>query len=141
MPAVGDRIELLPSKVGQVPRPGVVTAITGVLITVRWDTGEETKFVPGPGVLSVVGGGRRRTPARPTRPRAARTTASAPARQTAKSPTRIRSRAAAAPTARKGTTTKKAAGATKKAAKTPSRSKQPKAKGDKGKSKGKNGKK
>ena len=69
MPAVGDRIELLPSKAGQVPRPGVVTAITGVLITVRWDTGEETKFVPGPGVLSVVGGGRRRTPARPTRAR------------------------------------------------------------------------
>ena len=73
MAVVGDRIELLPSKAGQVRRAGVVTAIAGVLITVRWDTGEETKFVPGPGVLTVVGGGSGHT-----------STRSAPVRKTAK---------------------------------------------------------
>ena len=126
MAVVGDRIELLPSKAGQVPRAGVVTAITGVLITVRWDTGEETKFVPGPGVLSVVGGGRG-TPARPARPRATRSAASAPAGRTPKAGAATKK---AAPTKKASThaISKKAASATKKPAKTPSGSKQSKAK-------------
>jgi hypothetical protein len=51
MAAVGDQIEVS-SKAG--PRSGVVTAVNGLLIIVRWNTGEETSFVPGPGVLSVV---------------------------------------------------------------------------------------
>ena len=51
MAAVGDQIEVS-SKAG--PRSGVVTGVNGPMIAVRWNTGEETSFVPGPGVLSVV---------------------------------------------------------------------------------------
>jgi hypothetical protein len=51
MAAVGDQIEVS-SKAG--PRSGVVTGVNGHMIDVRWSTGEETSFVPGPGVLSVV---------------------------------------------------------------------------------------
>jgi Domain of unknown function (DUF1918) len=51
MAAVGDQIEVS-SKAG--PRSGVVTGVNGPMIDVRWSTGEETSFVPGPGVLSVV---------------------------------------------------------------------------------------
>lgn len=51
MADVGDRIAVS-SK--DAPRSGIVTAISGVMITVRWDAGGETSIVPGPGVLSVV---------------------------------------------------------------------------------------
>ena len=51
MAEVGDRIAVVSKGV---PRPGVVTAVSGAMITVRWDTGEETSLIPGPGVLSVV---------------------------------------------------------------------------------------
>ena len=139
MAVVGDRIELLPSKAGQLPRPGVVTAISGVLMTVRWDTGEETKFVPGPGVLSIVEGGGR-TPAMSTRPRAARSTASRPSGQTAKKGTTVKK---TAPTAKatKSATTMKSASAPKKKAGAASQSEQRKAKRNKGKGKGKKRKK
>jgi hypothetical protein len=50
MADVGDRIETT-SKAA--PRAGVVTGISGAMITVRWDTGDETTLVPGPGVLRV----------------------------------------------------------------------------------------
>jgi hypothetical protein len=42
-------------KVGSVTRNGVVTAIDGRLITVRWDTGSESVFVPSAGSLQVTG--------------------------------------------------------------------------------------
>ena len=58
MAVVGDRIAV--ASKGE-PRSGVVTAVSGALITVRWDTGGETSLIPGPGVLSVVTS-RRRTP-------------------------------------------------------------------------------
>ena len=58
MAVVGDRIAV--ASKGE-PRCGVVTAVNGALITVRWDTGGETSLIPGPGVLSVVTS-RRRTP-------------------------------------------------------------------------------
>ena len=58
MAVVGDRIAV--ASKGE-PRSGVVTAVNGALITVRWDTGGETSLIPGPGVLSVVTS-RRRTP-------------------------------------------------------------------------------
>jgi hypothetical protein len=51
MADVGDRIAV--ASKGE-PRSGVVTAVSGSMITVRWDTGGETSLVPGPGVLSVV---------------------------------------------------------------------------------------
>jgi len=50
MADVGDRIEAASKGA---PRSGVVTAVSGVTITVRWDTGGETSLIPGPGVLSV----------------------------------------------------------------------------------------
>jgi hypothetical protein len=64
MADVGDRIAVASKGV---PRPGVVTAVSGAMITVRWDTGEETSLIPGPGVLSVVAS-RPRTPSGRTRP-------------------------------------------------------------------------
>jgi len=60
MAEVGDRVEVLPSKGGQLPRTGVVTGLSGSLIAVRWDSGEETRFIPGPGVMRVVQGAQRR---------------------------------------------------------------------------------
>ena len=51
MANVGDRIELHSNGA---PRSGVVTAVNGDMITVRWDAGGETSLIPGPGVLSVV---------------------------------------------------------------------------------------
>jgi hypothetical protein len=51
MADVGDRIAVV-SK-GK-PRSGVLIAVSGAMITVRWDTGGETSLIPGPGVLSVV---------------------------------------------------------------------------------------
>jgi hypothetical protein len=64
MADVGDRIAVASKGV---PRPGVVTAVSGAMITVRWDTGEETSLIPGPGVLSVVAS-RPQTPSGRTRP-------------------------------------------------------------------------
>lgn len=40
-------------KVGSVTRSGVVTAVDGRLITVRWDAGSESVFVPSAGSLQV----------------------------------------------------------------------------------------
>jgi hypothetical protein len=63
MANVGDRIAV--ASKGK-PRAGVVTAVGGAMIRVRWDAGGETSLVPGPGVLSVVAG-RRSTQSRRTR--------------------------------------------------------------------------
>jgi hypothetical protein len=72
MADVGNRITVA-SKGG--PRAGVVTAVNGAMITVRWDSGGETSIIPGPGVLSVVSSQRRTPPAR-TRPTISGATAS-----------------------------------------------------------------
>jgi hypothetical protein len=56
MPEIGDRIEVASSKGG--PRAGTVVAINDRLITVHWDSGEQTSVIPGPGVLNVVAKGR-----------------------------------------------------------------------------------
>ena len=64
MADVGDRIAV--TSKGE-PRSGVVTAVSGAMITVRWSTGGETSLIPGPGVLSVVTS-RQRTPSTRTRP-------------------------------------------------------------------------
>jgi hypothetical protein len=65
MAVVGDRVQIPSRKVGEAPRDGVVTAVTGSLLTVRWSTGEESTVVPSMGSLAIVGtpsgsGGRRR---------------------------------------------------------------------------------
>ena len=58
MPDVGDRVRVRSTKIGQAVREGVVTQVLGNLLRVRWSTGEESTFTPGPGSLTVVGRGR-----------------------------------------------------------------------------------
>jgi hypothetical protein len=55
MVEVGDRVLVESEKVGSVTRSGVVTAVAGRLITVRWDSGSESVFVPSAGSLQVTG--------------------------------------------------------------------------------------
>jgi hypothetical protein len=55
MVEVGDRILVESEKVGSAVRSGVVTAVDDRLITVRWDSGEESIFVPSAGSLRVTG--------------------------------------------------------------------------------------
>jgi hypothetical protein len=54
---VGDRVEVTARKVGQHSRHGTVTNVRGWVVEVRWDTGEQTAFVPAAGSLTVVGHG------------------------------------------------------------------------------------
>ncbi|MGO9334622.1 MAG: DUF1918 domain-containing protein [Acidimicrobiales bacterium] len=65
MAVVGDRVQVSSRKVGEAPRDGVVTGVTGSLLRVRWSTGEESTVVPSMGSLAVVAkqsgrGGRKR---------------------------------------------------------------------------------
>jgi hypothetical protein len=65
MAVIGDRVQISSRKVGEAPRGGVVTGVTGSLLRVRWSTGEESTVVPSMGSLAVVekhsgSGGRRR---------------------------------------------------------------------------------
>jgi hypothetical protein len=62
MVEVGDRILVESEKVGNLTRSGVVTAVEDRLITVRWDSGSESVFVPSAGSLRVTG---HEPPARP----------------------------------------------------------------------------
>jgi hypothetical protein len=55
MVEVGDRVLVESRKVGDMTRSGVVTAVDGRLITVRWDSGAESVFVPSAGSLRVTG--------------------------------------------------------------------------------------
>ena len=55
MAAVGDRVQVESEKVGSAIRTGTVTAIDGRMITVRWDTGGQSVFVPSAGCLQVIG--------------------------------------------------------------------------------------
>lgn len=48
----GDRIRL--SSTRGPNREGVVTAVTGSLVRLRWPSGEETTVVPAPGTLTVL---------------------------------------------------------------------------------------
>jgi hypothetical protein len=53
----GDRVIVDGRKVGQARRTGVVTAVSGTLVTVRWDDGHLTTFAPTPGTMTVTAGG------------------------------------------------------------------------------------
>jgi hypothetical protein len=55
MVEVGDRVLVESEKVGTVTRSGVVTEVDGRLITVRWDSGSSSMFVPSAGCLQVTG--------------------------------------------------------------------------------------
>jgi Domain of unknown function (DUF1918) len=54
MVQVGDRILVESEKVGSSTRAGVVTAIEGRLLTVRWDGGRESIFIPSAGSMRVL---------------------------------------------------------------------------------------
>ena len=53
---VGDRIRL--SSMKGPHREGVVTAVTGSLVRVRWPSEEETTVIPAPGTLTVLAAGK-----------------------------------------------------------------------------------
>ena len=55
MVEVGDRVLVESEKVGSAVRSGVVTAVDNWLITVSWDSGSESVFVPSAGSLRVTG--------------------------------------------------------------------------------------
>ena len=55
MVSVGDRVLVESEKVGSATRSGVVTAVDGRMITVRWESGSQSVFVPSAGSLQVVG--------------------------------------------------------------------------------------
>jgi hypothetical protein len=59
MAEVGDRVQAPSKKVGQQPREGVVTGVSGALLRVKWSTGEESTITPSVGSLIVVGKVRR----------------------------------------------------------------------------------
>src|SRR6516165_9499978 len=58
MVKVGDHVEVASRRREQGPRRGVVVAITDSLLTIRWASGEESRFIPGPGYLRVVPAGK-----------------------------------------------------------------------------------
>jgi len=60
MADVGDRIVVESEKVGTPPRRGEVTSVSGHMVTVRWDTGEQSTFVPSAGSLRVEASPRKR---------------------------------------------------------------------------------
>ena len=74
MVEVGDRIRL--SSMKGPGREGLVTAVTGSLLRVRWQSGEETVVAPGPGTLSVLAAGRA-VPQKGAKKSAAKNTAAA----------------------------------------------------------------
>jgi hypothetical protein len=51
---IGDTVALESQRTGQPAQTGVVQAIHGRLIDVRWDDGRETSFIPAAGSLHVV---------------------------------------------------------------------------------------
>jgi Domain of unknown function (DUF1918) len=55
MVKIGDRVLVESEKVGSATRSGVVTDVDGRLITVRWDSGASSTFVPSAGCLQVTG--------------------------------------------------------------------------------------
>ncbi|HEY5026582.1 MAG TPA: DUF1918 domain-containing protein [Acidimicrobiales bacterium] len=61
MAVVGDRIQVPSKRVGQAPRAGVVTGVSGAMLRVTWSGGEESTIFPSMGSLMVVGKVRART--------------------------------------------------------------------------------
>ena len=53
MVQVGDHIVVESEKVGTPPRRGEVKGVSGRMITVLWETGEQSTFVPSAGSLTV----------------------------------------------------------------------------------------
>jgi hypothetical protein len=54
MVEVGARVVVESEKVGVKPRSGVVTAVHGSAVEIRWDNGHTTSFTPAAGSMKVV---------------------------------------------------------------------------------------
>jgi len=54
---IGDHVVVESEKVGTPPRRGEITAVSGTMISVRWETGEQSTFVPSAGSLTVENAG------------------------------------------------------------------------------------
>ena len=57
MVSTGDRVIVDGRRVGQAARTGVVTAVSGTLVTVRWDDGHVATFAPTAGNMTVMAKG------------------------------------------------------------------------------------
>ena len=57
MVAIGDRVRVESAKAPA--REGVVTAVAGALLRIRWASGQESTLVPAPGSLTVLGRAKR----------------------------------------------------------------------------------
>jgi hypothetical protein len=55
MASVGDRVQVPSKRVGQAPRDGIVTGVSGVLLQITWSGGEVSTVTPSMGSLVVVG--------------------------------------------------------------------------------------
>ena len=99
MVKVGDRIRLSSTKGPD--RDGVVTAMTGALLRVRWPSEEETTVVPAPGTLTVLAESdavKETTPTKtPARRKAATATKVTSGKKATTDKTRSRTRAAKRP--------------------------------------------
>lgn len=101
MAGVGDRVQVPSKRVGQAPRDGVVTGVSGGMLRVKWSGGEESTILPSMGSLVVIGKVKAR--AKKGAPKAV-----APAKKAAKAP---------AKKAAKGLARDKRAGAAKSSSK------------------------
>lgn len=54
MTVTGDRVVVESEKVGTPERSGIVLAVNGPLLRVRWDDGAETSFIPAAGSIRIV---------------------------------------------------------------------------------------
>ena len=99
MVKVGDRIRLSSAKGPD--RDGVVTAVTGSLLRVRWPSNEETTVVPAPGTLTVLAASdavKETTPTKKAAPKKAATaTKTTSGKKATPDNTRSRTRAAKEP--------------------------------------------
>ncbi|MFL6074250.1 MAG: DUF1918 domain-containing protein [Mycobacteriales bacterium] len=50
---IGDRVQIESERVGMPTRNGEVTAVSGQMITIRWDDGHESVVMPTAGCLRV----------------------------------------------------------------------------------------
>jgi hypothetical protein len=115
MAVVGDRVQVPSKRVGQTPREGIVTGVSGALLRVAWSSGEESTIMPSMGSLVVVG--RAKGASAGPRPRQAKPPAKRSAARTEsdRSPPRTATKAAKSPTRKSGKPS------SRKAAKAPAR--------------------
>lgn len=90
-----------------------MVSTSGTLLRVRWESGEETILIPGPGTLTVVGKTRKRSPG-------AAKAAKVPAKAKAKTPTAKKATARKTPSKKKAAPKKSVAPAPVKRASTSS---------------------